>query len=133
MGGFAGGVLLSAQSRTIWDGVFTEEQAKRGKQRYEAACAYCHMDDLSGGGGDEPGLAPPALIGPEFLAAWRDANVAQVVGTIAATMPFERAKLDRQAYVDIVSYLFQTNGFPAGAAELPVAADELKQIAIVLK
>jgi cytochrome c len=129
----AAGSLLSAQTKTVWDGVFTEEQAQRGKKRYEAACAYCHMDDLRGGGGDEPGVAPPPLIGAEFLARWRDANVAQFVGTIAETMPFERAKLERQAYVDIVSYLLQANGVPAGGAELPQAADDLKQIAIAVK
>jgi quinoprotein glucose dehydrogenase len=119
--------------RTVWDGVFTEEQARRGKSRYESACGYCHMDDLSGGGGDEPGASPPALVGPTFLASWRNASLAELAGTIAATMPFERPKLEVQEYIDIVSYLLQANGMPAGPADLPTDAKQLKEISIVAR
>ncbi len=127
------GTMVKTQSRTVWDGVFTGEQAKRGRARYEVACAYCHRDDLSGGGGDEPGPSPPALKGADFLVGWSDSSLAELVGTVAATMPFERPKLEPQAYVDIVSYLLQANGMPAGTTELPAEGDKLKRIAIVLK
>ena len=126
-------VVAQREQTTVWDGVFTDAQAKRGKTGYVIACGYCHRDDLSGGGGDEPGLAPPALAGSSFLASWRDASVAELAGTIAATMPRERPKLDAQAYIDIVSFLLKANGMPAGDWELPLDGERLKGIRITEK
>ena len=42
-------VVVSAQAqKTVWDGVFTEEQAKRGADVYAEKCAMCHGDGLGG-------------------------------------------------------------------------------------
>src|SRR2546422_11498564 len=46
----------SSESRSVWDGVYTEEQAKRGEPLYRKECASCHGDVLSGG---EYAPAPP--------------------------------------------------------------------------
>ncbi|PYR26171.1 MAG: hypothetical protein DMF92_19000, partial [Acidobacteria bacterium] len=35
-------VLRAQQSRTVLDGVYTEEQAKRGEPTYSTTCASCH-------------------------------------------------------------------------------------------
>ena len=49
--------------------------------------------------------------------------------TIRASMPQEAPDtLGIAAYVDIVSYLLKANGSPAGATELPVENDALRQI-----
>ena len=34
--------------RKIWDGVYTDEQAARGKPRFEASCIRCHNNELIG-------------------------------------------------------------------------------------
>ena len=47
--------------RKIWEGVYTEEQAARGKPRFEASCIRCHNIELIG---SERG---PALKGTAFL------------------------------------------------------------------
>jgi mono/diheme cytochrome c family protein len=48
-GFFVGAVLAGAQTqRTIWDGVYSEEQAKRGEQLYGEHCARCHGEGLGG-------------------------------------------------------------------------------------
>jgi len=70
--------------RSIWDGVYTLEQAQRGQTVYKRVCGYCHRDDLSGGGSEDG--APP-LIGPPFYYKWRDLTVAEMLVTIAETMP----------------------------------------------
>ena len=36
-------------SRSVWDGVYTEEQAKRGNPLYQQECANCHGSQLNGG------------------------------------------------------------------------------------
>ena len=50
----------SAPPRTVWDGVYTEAQAKRGTAGYQEQCSFCHLADLSGEG------FAPALIDDTF-------------------------------------------------------------------
>src|SRR6266481_2816818 len=38
-----------AESRSVWDGVYTEDQAKRGETIYQKECAACHGAMLTGG------------------------------------------------------------------------------------
>ena len=38
-----------AESRSVWDGVYTEEQARRGAALYGQECASCHGATLTGG------------------------------------------------------------------------------------
>src|SRR5262245_19535895 len=58
-----------AASRTIWDGVFTQAQADRGKALYMTSCAACHKADLLGES------AAPALAGPDFSQRWVGSNI----------------------------------------------------------
>src|SRR5438034_1798154 len=48
-------------SRSVWDGVYTQEQANRGKTAYAEQCASCHGAELRGG--DET----PAVVGDRSL------------------------------------------------------------------
>src|SRR5262245_53624772 len=50
--------------RSTWTGVYTEQQARRGRALYDERCAYCHGDDLFGGDCAAP------LIGPAFHLKW---------------------------------------------------------------
>ena len=53
-----------AQGRkTVWEKVYTSDQAALGKTEYDMVCAGCHGNDLSGrdGGGQGPELAGPAF------------------------------------------------------------------------
>lgn len=112
--------------RSIWDGVYTLEQTQRGQTVYKRVCGYCHRDDLSGGGSEDG--APP-LIGPPFYYKWRDLTVAEMLVTIAETMPRNApASLSRQAYIDIISFLLKANEMPAGDAELLPEIETLDQI-----
>ena len=40
-----------SETRSVWDGVYTEEQAKRGEELYRKECASCHGYTLVGGVG----------------------------------------------------------------------------------
>ena len=127
----AGTALTSAAARaqddsaSVWDGVFTEEQAMRGETAYEQECATCHLADLLGDG------IAPALAGAAFDFRWSDLSVGDMFVAIRATMPQGApASLSPQAYVDIVSYMLQKNDFPAGGDELTAAEDALNRIII---
>ena len=39
----------SAATKTVWDGVYTADQAERGRGFYAEHCARCHGGDLQGG------------------------------------------------------------------------------------
>jgi S-disulfanyl-L-cysteine oxidoreductase SoxD len=112
-------------SRSVWDGVYTEEQAKRGAALYGRDCASCHGSDLSGA--DEV----PALSGPTFLANWNGLTVGDLSERVRVTMPpNKQGRLSRQQIVDILGHVLSANSFPAGKTELEPKTEVLKQIRI---
>ena len=119
--------LLSAQeaTRSVWDGVYTEEQAGRGKPLYNQHCASCHADTLMGGE-----MSPP-LVGGDFLSNWNSLTLGELFERIRTTMPQNKAgKLTREVNADIPAYILSVNKFPAGKTELPHSAEFLKEIRI---
>jgi cytochrome c len=135
-------VIIALQDparKTVWDGIYTEEQAQRGDRVFKSECSYCHQDDLSGGFFDNGTGRAPALAGPRafdssFTERWKDMTLAEMVATVASTMPQQKpASLTIQAYVDVVSYLLSKNNVPAGKLELPVDVEALAQLLITQK
>jgi cytochrome c len=133
-------VIDAAQAgRTIWSGIYSEAQARRGEEAYKLECAYCHQPDLSGGFFDNGTGRAPALAGPKafdssFVDRWRDQTVGEFIATIAATMPQPKpASLPVQTYIDIATFVMSKNGIPAGPADLPADVQAMQQIAIVAK
>src|SRR5262249_51856255 len=57
--------LVAQAPRTIWSGIYSEAQARRGEEAYKGQCAYCHQQDLSGGFFDNGNGRAPALGGPK--------------------------------------------------------------------
>ena len=111
--GQADGLALEA-------GVYSADQAKRGKAHYDAYCAPCHVGDLSGTLAADTG-APP-LRGAPFVTSMERKSVAAVFDYIKATMPADDpASLQDGEYLDILTYLIQANGFPPGGRELTAA------------
>ena len=112
--------------RSVWEGLYSETQAGRGREAYVKACAVCHMADL--GGHEYAG----ALAGYPFQMKWEDSSVAEVFGRIR-TMPLgEAGSLTSQEYLDILAYILQANGYPSGKDELtvPIAAQRWPRIVI---
>ena len=120
----AGGALAQS-SRSVWDGVYTAEQAKRGAALYAEQCASCHGLTLNGGE-----MAPP-LTGGEFMSNWNGLTVGDLFGRIRTTMPADSpGKLNRDKTADILAEILSANQFPAGSAELPRQSEVLKEIQI---
>lgn len=105
-----------AVSRTIRDGVYTAEQAERGKQVYKRACTECHTLDWYRG---------------DVMKPWDGASLSELYDVIARLMPQDNpGSLKRREYVDILAYILSLNGMPAGAEELPAKPAALKEILI---
>jgi mono/diheme cytochrome c family protein len=108
---------------SVWDGVYTAEQAAHGQALYNNSCFSCHGADLSGDDEDPP------IAGPEFLTKWKGKTADDVFEKIQRTMPSGHANtLPREATRDILAYILSVNSFPAGKTELPMEADKLTQI-----
>ena len=115
----------SSDSRSVWSGVYTDEQAERGHSVYHSQCAVCHGESLTGG--DEV----PPLAGPQFLSSWNGLTVGELFERIRKSMPAnDPGRLTSQQNADVLAYLLSFNMFPAGKAELPHDAELLKQIRI---
>lgn len=116
---------IAQDSSSAWSGVFTEEQADRGKATYDQECAACHLDDLLGDG------IAPSLIGVPFSFRWSELSLGDMFMAIRTTMPQGApASLSVKDYVDIVAYILKANEFPAGDSELPTDEDSLSEIII---
>lgn len=112
-------------SRSVWEGVYTKEQAKRGEASYANNCSSCHGPDLLGN--DE--AAP--LTGAAFLANWDGLSVGDLSERVRVSMPPNRlGQVSRQQITDILSYVLSFNNFPAGKTELDPKPEAQKQIRI---
>ena len=126
------GTALRAQAPAaeprIWQGIYTAAQAERGKDTYTSTCLRCHGADLMG-------VTAPALAGDRFFESWEGEPIDRLFVKIRDTMPptFSTSASDDKTKLEIVTYILQTNGFPAGANELAVGAEAMSAAAILKK
>jgi mono/diheme cytochrome c family protein len=93
-------------TKTVWSGVYTEAQAAQGRAPYEESCSRCHAPDLSGNVGT-------SLKGDTFIRDWGGKTVGAFYERIRTTMPRGNPQsLSDDAYLNIVAYVLQVNGFP---------------------
>ena len=117
--------LGAVQGNSVWDGVYTEEQATRGAQVYQDECTFCHLDDLQG-----DAFATP-LIEDAFTARWEGGNLGDLMIVIQVTMPADRPNtMSNEAVADVIAYLLKMNNYPTGDAELAADSAALEGIII---
>ncbi len=113
----------ASDTRSVWDGAYTEEQAQRGEPLYRASCASCHGDTLKGAG------EVPPLSGGPFMANWNGLTLGDLFERIRRTMPQDKpGRLSRQYKADILAYVLSVNKFPAGKTELKHQTEFLREI-----
>ena len=109
--------------RTLWDGVYTDAQSRRGEEIYFASCVLCHRAELTGSQ-----IVPP-LIGEPFLARWSRRSAGDLFEWVRTSMPpVVTARLAPQQYADVLAYILSRNQFPAGPGELPPDFSALRVI-----
>jgi len=107
-----------AQTPTTNDGVYTKEQAARAKKQYDALCADCHAFSIA-----EKKRPRDLPLGDEpFFEQWTGRPLNQLVTVIHLTMPNDgSAEVSEAEALDLVAYILQRNGFPAGSKPLTKA------------
>ena len=122
--GITFGFLLTSSflAQSVRDGVYTDEQAKRGQTTYNARCASCHGNNLAGRVG-------PPLAGDDFVAGWSSQPLLELANKVRRTMPKDDSeRLTPQQTADLLAYMLQVAKFPAGRTELAGDDAALKQV-----
>ena len=108
---------------SVWDGVYTEEQAQRGKPVYIEHCSFCHGETLEGDDESTP------LVGDEFRSNWDGLPLGRLYDRIRKDMPLSHpGTLNRKQNADILAYILSVNEFPSSQVELPPLTDLLNLI-----
>ena len=101
-------------------GVYTDEQASRGKDVYAGACRSCHT--------------PASHTGATFNNWWRGKQLSDLFGFISTAMPKnDPGSLAPEDAADVTAYLLKMNAMPVGPAELPPDIDSLRKFRIETK
>ncbi len=108
----------SSGQATTNDGIYSKAQADAAKAQYDKLCLSCHAfteatrkkpEDLLLG--DEP-----------FLKKWEGKTIDELVSVITFTMPNDgSAVVSEEEALNLMAYVLQQNGYPAGAAPLTKA------------
>ena len=107
-----GAKKASAKASGAVPALYTSAQADSGKIKFLTNCAMCHGPDLGGRSG-------PALKGPNFASAKAAFKIKDVFTIVANNMPATApGTLAHDDYTEIMAYLLQQNGYPAGSTAL---------------
>lgn len=110
----------AAQHPSTLDGVYTTEQAKRGKDVYFGNCRSCHT--------------AATHTGATFAQSWQGKQLSDLFLYVATKMPKnDPGSLAPEDAADVVAYLLQLNAMPTGKTELPPDPDALAKYRIDVK
>jgi mono/diheme cytochrome c family protein len=107
-----------AKALTTLSGIYTTEQASRGKEVYAGYCINCHT--------------AASHTGATFRKWWAGRRMSELFEFVSGRMPKnEPGSLAPEEYADVIAYLMKMNVMPPGKDELPADAEELRKIRIV--
>lgn len=114
---------LSAQQAQPTPLSYTTEQADKGFALYREHCVSCHGATL-----DDGAYAPP-LKGVDFRQKWGGRSAEPLFTYTSTKMPpAGPGTLGDPVYAQLLAYILQENGAPAGARELPGDPEALKAL-----
>ena len=106
--------------RSTASGVYTEEQATRGRDTYQMQCKSCHT--------------PASHTGQTFASWWDRKPLSDLFQFVTTRMPKnEPGSLQPDEYIDLIAYLLKLNDLPSGSEPLPADSVALKKIRIDVK
>jgi mono/diheme cytochrome c family protein len=103
-------------------GWYTSQQAGAGAIAYKKTCASCHGAALQGGMG-------PALVGRPFWQAYGGKKVSTLWSNVHTQMPMMAPNsVPAKNSINIMAFLLQKNGVPAGTTPLDDTVDLSKAL-----
>jgi len=115
---------------SVWSGVYTAAQNKRGEALHADVCVMCHGPRLNGA--SQPEMPPsPAIARTALLRKWSGQTVAALFVIVRHTMPPDApGTLTDQQAVDAIAHMFAVSDIPVGDRELPPDPKALANIMI---
>src|SRR5262249_10644991 len=108
--------MTATSGRSQTPAAYTASQDADGLAAYQPNCANCHLPDLTGRN------EAPQLAGGNFMNAWGSRTTVDLIRLIQATMPpANRGGLSAETYTNIVGFILQANGAPAGDRPLAIS------------
>jgi mono/diheme cytochrome c family protein len=108
---------VQQSARSTASGVYTEEQATRGRDTYQMQCKSCHT--------------PASHTGTTFASWWDRKPLSELYQFVTTRMPKnEPGSLQPDEYADLIAYLLKLNDLPSGSEPLPADSVALKKIRI---
>lgn len=112
----AGGSAGWAAGPTTNDGIYTADQAAKGKAKYDEVCASCHQ--------------PSKFSGAEFSRAFGGKPLVEIDAAMAE-MPMDNpGSLKRDEVASLIAFFLEMNKYPAGTTPLSGEVDALKAIMV---
>lgn len=106
----------AAAEMTLNDGVYTEEQAQKGKQVHEENCSSCHQTEFY----------------HDTLQSWNQAPLIEFYHLVSGTMPQDNpGSLWPEDYTNTLAHIFSLLGYPAGDKKLDPYNGTMEEILIV--
>ena len=110
---------------SVWSGVYTRDEADRGKRAAADLCGRCHGAGLDGT------ATAPVLVGPRFFERWHDLRLGDLIAYIQSAMPREHAFfVPAQTARDVSAFMLRESGVPAGKTPIPTDVQALSEILI---
>ena len=117
LAGDAAAQHTTSTPRSTQSGVYTAEQALRGRDVYAGMCQSCHT--------------AVSHAGPVFQTIWGGRPLSELFAFIIERMPKnDPGSLSREEYADVLAYLLKMNQMPEGPVELAPDSTVLKAIRI---
>ena len=117
--------VVRAQAKSVAEGVYTEEQAKKGAALYKEQCAACHGEDMAGND------IIPGLNGDTFATNWTGKSVGELYEKINLTMPaLNPGSLTGDQTAELIAAVLSANKYPAGKMALANAMEPLNAVKI---
>jgi mono/diheme cytochrome c family protein len=109
--------VAAQQLASTTSGVYSDEQATRGRDVYLGNCKSCHT--------------PESHTGALFKMTWEGRPLADLFAYISLRMPKnEPGSLSPQENADVLAYLLKLNRMPSGGVDIPADSNALKTIRI---
>jgi len=116
---------------SVWDGVYTSEQAAAGERVFVGRCGSCHGPRGDGVGGDPDQPAAPPIAGSSFLREWDGQTAYAVFAYSWLRMPtINPGSLSDEEYAQALAYMFSQSGLPEGEEPLGSSRSDLINIVI---
>lgn len=112
---YVAGLAAQDAAMNTSDGVYSDEQSERGEEVFEWVCSECHL--------------PAEFDG--IIEEWAGQSAYDAYEQIRTTMPEDSpGSLRNQEYADVLAYILDLNGVPAGATELSAETETLRGIRV---